>query len=283
MDVQRGATKVVKVVPTAPMVGPTAVVYDRAGTVVASPTATASALSTTTAADTTRAVLKLTSAVAAAAGLAVLVGSEIAVISRVDGVNATLVEPLSQVPADGTAVVGLDVSVSLTGAATTTLYAGYTLEVSATGVDPARLVYNVVRFPFIGPCAARHVRDLLQRGYPGEAAMSRDATLHERIAAEVNESIRGRLLASNHYLSAFWSPDALGNAMAPMLRLVLGERYGLRESGSDRDQYLQSLRFEVRDRIADVVSGGQLYDGDSDGVIPDADQENGRTTIRLQN
>lgn len=283
MDVQRGTSKAVALVPTAPMSDTTAKVYDRDGNTVATLVATPSSVNTTTLADnTTRNVLELSDASGVEPGASLLVNGEVAVVSRISGALVTLVTPLSNAPDAGSAVQGLDVSVTLANAATASLYMGYVLEVSGTGAESVREVYNVVTYPYLGPCTAERVRSIIQLHWSGERAISGDPVKQQQIASAVNDAIKSRLLASNHYLSAYWSPAALKEAMKPMLRLILAEEYGLL-SGSDRDRYLQGLQFEVRDRMADVTNSGQLYEKNNDGKISDEDQKAGSFSIQLVN
>lgn len=288
MDIQQGSTKTVRFVPPAPMTLPLATIYDRARNEIASPAATPSAVDTTVAAGaSTPTLLVLTDATGLERGSWIQVWdpeftSARAEVSSVDGDVVRLVDPLPATPSEGAAVEGIDIAVTITGVATASLYRGYVLEVS-DGVDVVRIEYNVVTYPYVGPCDDTTVRELLARAYPSELELVRDTARHARIAREVNAAIRGRLLASKTYISGYWSPDALSNVCAPMLRLVLAERYGLREGGSDRDQYLSSLRFEVRDRIAELIQSAETYDDDDDGIVDDDEHEAGRFSIRLVN
>lgn len=277
MDVQQGRSKVVTLVPDSPMVSPTAAIYDRLGADSGvTVTATASAVDTVVVTNTanTRQAFELDDITDVAPGLHVLVadsqfGTAVGVVSAVDADTyvVRLVDPLPAVPSADATVKGLDVTVTIPTDATGALYLGYILEVSASGVDPIRVEFNVVRFPFVGPCKAHHVRAVLARGYPGE--LSRDEQFHALVAAEVNAQIRSRLLASARYVSAYWNPDTLGPVRSPMLRLVLAEQHGLRESGADREQYLSAMRLEVTARLGDVLNSLQPADGNMDGKIDD--------------
>ena len=286
MDLQLGRAATLTVVPAERMTSPTATVYDRDGTTVDTPTATPSTVATTVAedADNSRTSLLLDDATGIVPGLTVAIadaawGTAHSVVSAVDGDTVRLVEPLPAVPTTGATVVGLDIAVAL--AAFSELYRGYVLEVADASVETtARLVFNVVKYPYIGPCAAIHVRDLVSKAWPGERAILQDATLQTRIAGQVNSQIRGQLLKSATFLSGYWDPDSLATVRSAMLRLVLAESYGLREPQTDRENYLRSLRFEVRDRIGDVLKSAELYDGDGDGVISER-ESGGRFVIDL--
>lgn len=281
VDVQRGKAKVVRLVPSSPMASPHASLIDRAGEVKASglvctpSTVDVVAISV---GGATRTLFQVTTTAGCYPGITIRVTfldgvSAVTTVAKVDGtVNGwlTVTDPLPAVPSDDVAVHSLDVLVTIPDTATDELYLGYVLELSdLDGVDSVQEVVNVVSYVYAGPCAARDVRALLARGYAGESLS--DETLHQRIADEVNRQIRGRLLASAAYASSYWDPDALALVKSPMLRLVLAEQYGMREAGSSRDDYLSSLRLEVRDRVGDVVRSAQVYDHDNDGVVKDED------------
>lgn len=280
MDVQKGRSKVATLTPDAPMASPEATIYGLDGNVVAvSLTATPSAVDTTVASDSgnARQSFKVQSTTGIAPGLSVLVtdsqfGTAQSMVSAVDTSSKIirLVDALPAVPASGATVEGLDVEVEIPADATGTLGLGYILEVTDAAVDSVRLEFNVVRFPFVGPCKAHHVRAKLARGYPAD--FSKDEVFHARVADEVNAQIRARLMTSARYMSAYWNPDSLAPVRAPMLLLVLAEQYGLREAGSTRDDYLSAARLEVTDRIGAVLSSRQPIDADMTGVIEPEEQ-----------
>ena len=65
---------------------------------------------------------------------------------------------------------------------------------------------------------------------------------------------------------------------ANMLQLVLAG-YGYYSSDSTREDYMRSLRIELKERFADILKGSTPYDGDGDGTIDDVEVD-GSTTIR---
>lgn len=274
-DVQTGRTHAVRLVLEAPMTTPVATVYTRLRQVVATPTVTASAVATRVASATARDRVTVAATTGLSVGLTLRVsgvwGQALTRVVQVDGSAVRLSPPLPEVPLSGATVRGLDVTVIV--GPHTVPYMGYVLEVvDSAGVGPSvRCTYNSVVYPYVGPCLPHHVRELLARGFAGERALIGDSVFHEAVAADVNDQIRGRLLASESYLSDYWAPSALAAVRACMLRLVLAESHGLRESGSTRDDYLQGLRFETRDRINDLLKSAQLYSRDSDGQVADED------------
>lgn len=282
MDVQKGRSKTVALVPDAPITGAVATIYGLDGEPVnVTLTATPSAVDTAVDGDdaNTRQAFTVDATTGIVPGLSVLVtdeqwGTAQGLVSAVDttGKVVRLVDPLPGIPADNARVQGLDVSVTIPAEATADLAKGLILEVVGTGADPVRIEFNVVRFPFVGPCKPHHVRALIARGYPGE--LSKDEQLHARVADEVNLQIRARLLSSAQYVSAYWNPDTLGPVRAPMLRLVLAEQFRLRESGSSRDDTLSAERLEVTARLGDVLTSIQPSDGNMDGQV-DAEEQRG--------
>lgn len=272
IDVQKGKTKTVRLVPSSPMSTPAASVLDRSDEVKASGlTCAASAVNTTVASDSgnTRQTFQVASGSGIVGGLHVRVtdatwGAAVGVVSSIDGTTCRLVDPLPDVPSAGSAVRGLDVEVTIPTTVTDELYRGYTLSLTDDTVDSVQLSINVVRHVYAGPCQARDVRALLARGYAGE--FSKDEVKHQLIADAVNARIRGELLASATYLSDYWDPDALALARSPVLRLVLAEDYQLREAGSSRDDYLAGLKRDVDQAIGKVLRSAHVHDADGDGV-----------------
>ena len=278
MDLQRGRPRTLYLVPGAPMGEPRAQVWDREQVLRSTPTATPSSFAATVLAGAnTRQRILPSSFDGYRAGLSVLIsdptfGSARAVISGREDDTLRLVEALPSVPAEGSTIVGLDVAIELPAFDAYELGLVVELEdLAAPSAETVREDLNVVRYPYLGPCRADHVRDLVQRSYSGERALLGDTELQERIAREVNAQIQARLLSSAEYASTYWSPATLQPARAPMLRLVLAEQYQMREAGADPNTYLQSLRFEVRDRIADVLKGVALKDPNNDGKATPAE------------
>lgn len=285
-DIQVGRARTVYLVPPELMASPVAKVYDRENNEVASPTATPSAISTTVAADddNSRTVVTLASAAGCAPGKTLrfvdpVWGTARSQIATVDGAEVRLVTPLPGTPSTGATVRGLDVAVALS--AFSALYKGYVLELADAGVEPTvRWTFNVCKYPFVGPCTAADIRDMVSVSWPGERAVMGDPARQEYLAAEVNGRIRARLLKSETYLSDYWDPDAFVEVKDVVMRLVLAEKCNLRESGTDRNEYLRGLRFEFRDRIGDIIQSAQLADTDGDGKVS-ATELKGRFVIDL--
>lgn len=284
MDVQRGKTPTVRLVPDVPMSAPTAAVYDADGSLLASPNATPSTVNTTVAedADNTQQVLKLASATGVERGLTVRVtdasfGTADAVVSAIDGVYCHLVQPLPAIPDTGSSVRGLDVSVELPEEATDELGLGRRLEV-VEGNARATLVFNVVAYPFEGPCSAMHVREVLARR---QSSVRLDEELLARIADEVNAEIRARLMASRAFLSAYWDPKAVSRIRRPVINLILGEEHGIWDANIDRERYVERQERLISIRLGDLLKSAEAYDQDMDGELTDEEQA-GVTVTRLQ-
>lgn len=282
IDIQQDKTKALRLVPEAPMVAPTCRIVDRKGTELATPTATAHTGSTTVATDAANDAqnFKLTSAAAFAAGDTIQVadatwGTANAVLSSVDGLYVRTVEPLPATPRDGATVVGLDVTLTVPATATEDLGLDYMVIVEA-GQEEVTELYNVVAHPYRGPVTARIVRDYMTRLFQGET--TEDERWYLRVAEETNSRIRGRLLESSAYIARYWDPDALREIGSVMMKLVLAD-YGYWSHDNDREDYLRSLRIELKERVAGILKGGTAYDADGDGDIDD-DEVDGSTTIR---
>lgn len=271
-----------RLVPLAPMSGPTCRVLDRKGAVLASPVPAPHAGATTVATDADNSAqrFKLTVSAGFAVGDTIRVtdatwGSAPAVLSSVDGAFVRTVEPLPATPRDGATVVGLDVLVVVPTPATATLSLDNMVVVETADEEVTEL-FNVVAHPFRGPVLSIAVRDYMTRLFNGESTS--DETWYGRIAAECNANIRGRLLASGSYISRYWDPDALREIGSNMMQLVLAG-YGYYSSDSTREDYMRSLRIELKERFGDVLKGDQPYDSNGDGVIDDVEAD-GSTTIR---
>ncbi len=288
IDIQLGKTKALWLVPEAPMSAPTVSIQTRAGVVLATPTATPHPLSTTVATDAlnTPSYLKLTSVTGLAVGDSVRIsdttfGMAVSVVAEVSGSYVRFIEPFPATPDAGSAVVGLDVTLTVPVEATAALAMDNIVIVSA-GQEEVIELFNVVSHVYRGPCSAQDVRDHIARLYAGEYAGATlgddDHQWHARVADEVNSNLRGRLLESNAYMSRYWDPDVLAESGRIMLRLVLADK-GYWTGDGDREDQLRSLRIELKERIGGILGGASAYDADASGDI-DEDESDGSATIR---
>lgn len=278
MDIQRGKSRAVTLLPEVRMTAPSAVIYDRQGTVVVPSTslaATPSAVSTVVESSTSnsRSSVELDSVTGITPGLHLELtmpgwGTVVSEVATVQGSVVHLIDPLPAVPEAATVVRGLDVAVTIPTTATGTLGTGYVLEVSE-GERSVRLMFCVVRYPFVGPCTSRHVRDKVARGYPGESG--RNEAWFARVATAVNLQIRARLLSSGRYISHYWDPDSIAAVVPAMLALTLAEQFGLRESGPARDDTINDPIRDANMAMSRLITSAQPYDHDGDGVVTDDD------------
>ena len=278
MDIQIGKSRAVTLLPESRMTSPTAVIYDRLSNVVvpaSSLTATPSAVATTVADSSanSRSSIELASVVGVYQGLRVEVimdgwGTVVTEVATVAGSVVHLIDPLPAVPTVGSVVRGLDVAVTIPTTATGTKDLGYVLEVSE-GDQSVRLMFAVVQYPFSGPCTARHVRDKVARGYPGES--SRNEAWYSRVAAATNLQIRARLLGSGKYISHYWDPDSLAAVVPAMLTLTLAEQFGLRESGPARDDGTSDPIRDANLAMSRLLVSAQPYNAEGDGKITPED------------
>lgn len=284
-DIQMGRARTVRLVPTEPMASPVATVTDRDGTVVATPDATPSDVSTyVDDDDNTKSTVFVLSPLGLTSGLALrfvdpVWGIAHSAVATLNANEVRLVTPLPGVPSAGAVVTGLDVVVALP--AFTSLYKGYVLELADESVEQTvRWAFNICKYPFVGPCSAQDIRDMVAVSWPGERAVMNDPARQEYLANEVNGRIRARLLKSESYLSDYWDPDAFIELKDVVMRLVLAEKCNLRESGTDKNEYMRGLRFEFRDRVGDIIQSAQLADPDGDGKVSDRELK-GRFVIDL--
>lgn len=283
MDVQLATTPTLRLVPDEPMSAPTAVVYGADGEQLATATPTPSAVSTAVAQHSDGpSAFAVDDATGIAPGLTVRVtddsfGEADSVVASVDGTWVTLVTPLPAPPAAGSTVVGLDVTVPLPAGATDELGMAKRLEVVEGTVRVAK-VFNVVAYPIDGPCRAQHVRALVSRKQPSKL-------LGEQLCAEIadagNAEIRGQLLASRSFVSAYWDPDALRRLRVPVLSLILAEEHGIWDANVDREVYVDRLERKVEKIIGQILQSAEPYDEDLDGELTEEEAE-GFTATRLE-
>lgn len=279
MDIQRGKSRAVTLLPESRMTTPTAVIYDRQGNVIVPSSAlvvTPSAVSTVVeaSASNSRSSVELDSITGITQGLHLELtmpgwGTVVSEVATVQGAVVHLIDPLPAVPEAATVVRGLDVAVTIPTAATAALGLGFVLEVSE-GNQAVRLMFAVVPYPFAGPCTSRHVRDKIARGYPGESG--RSEAWFARVATATNLQIRARLLASGKYLSHFWDPDSIAAVVPAMLALTLAEQFGLRESGPARDDTINDPIRDANMAMSRLIVSAQPYDHDGDGKLDETDE-----------
>lgn len=275
MSIQRGKSKVLTLVPDAPMTAAAeAVIYDSEGNVLVAAdalTVNPSTVNTTVFGidSNSRHTFQVLIATGIVPGLSIIVtdptwGVAVSEVSSIDGDIVRLVEPLPDEPDDGATVQGLDITVTVPPAATGTLGVGYVLEVTE-GDESVRTDFAVVRYPFAGPCKAQHIREKISRGFAGE--FLKDETFHRRVAVTVNDEIETRIMASGKYLDRFWSPKSLAPLRDAMIPLVLSLKFGLREGGSSRDEFNDAAEKTVEARLQDVLRSVNVYDANGDGSV----------------
>lgn len=275
VDLELGEAATLVVVPPAPWSAPTAVVKDRKGTTIGTPTATPSTVNTTVASATDPSNMVVASGTAVARGLTIQVtdvqwGQADSIVAAVNGTAVRLVTPLPGTPTAGATVRGLDVSVALDDTYTAALGLSFVLRVREGTVARQR-VYNVCTYPFVGPCNELIVREHMTRHFPGERSVH-SAEWCERVSAEVNRLIRGRLLESDVYVSEYFDAGALEEVMILMRDLVLFRR-GYRYPGTSPDEFYRSTNIELESRIGALLKGSTPRDADRDGVIDDEETE----------
>lgn len=274
MDIRQGKSKVATLRPSSPMTSPAAVIYDDQGAVLVASDALTATPSTVEcvvveAATNTRYSFDVDDSSDIEPGAFLQVtsaqwGTAISEVSAVDGPTVRLVEPLPAEPVADDPVRGIDVSVTIPPTATAAIGTGFVLEVTE-GDASVHLEFAVCRYPFIGPCDARQVRAHVSRGYPGE--YTTDERFHARVADEVNDLIRAHLIGAGEFISRYWNPKAFASVVPPMIRVVLSERYGLREGSATREEYTQQEQRAADAQLQLVLKSVLTRDKNMDGKL----------------
>lgn len=273
MDVQLGHTPTLRVVPERPMTSPAARVISPAGKVLATASAEPSAVDATVESASAADRLGFEDVVEGLRpGLMILVtdsvfGEARARVSTVDADGVRLVQPLPQAPQVGARVQGLDVLVTLPEAATAALEMHRKLEVY-TDDDAVSLVFNVVRFPFVGPVTTLHVRDTLARR---QGSVRLDEIRLEELRDDANALIRGELLSSRVYLTEFWDPDALTRMRMVAVNYVLATQLDVWPAGVVQDTYVASLEQRLEVLAGKLKTSAEERDANLNGKLDEAE------------
>ena len=281
-EVRYESTATVYVEPPAVFSAPTAQVLSRAGAVLTSPAPEVDDVDTTVAAATSPTSFTAASGAGITPGRRYLFTapgwSAIARVRSCVGASVVLTDALPDTPPDGTAVKGLDIAVPLSGAATAATGESF-LVVVASGELRANLAYDVARYPFVGPVTADQVRLFLVDQVPNHPRVG-DVVFHDRVAATCNARLRSRLRIADRYLDRYWDPATFDEPGALLLRLVMAEDHNVYASRlQDPAEFIRSTRFELRDRISEIIQSGGGYDADGDGVITDTEAEGFYTIV----
>jgi|GEM_PF-2977646 len=273
-EVRKGANATLIVEPDTVFTDPAATVSDRSGASLGTPTPTRDTVDTTVASATDATSMTLDTGDGVTPGRRYLVTSDewsaVARVRAAVGTSVHLSDPLPGAPAAGATFKGLDISVPLSGAMTETLSEANLVVVQDGGSSAqAVAVYDVANHPYEPPVTAADVRAHVVRAAPGDPRLA-DTVWQAEIADDCNNRLRSRLKAAKRYLARYWDPLAFREPGLLMLRLVLAEEYGYfaRASG-DTSEHIRALRFELSDRIGDVIKSTEPYDADNDGKISD--------------
>lgn len=272
MEVRLGTTPTLRLVPDEPMASPTGKIYDVDGTTVATIVPVPSAVSTTVDDDddeaNTRARFHVVSATGIARGLTLRVndaqwGEADAVVASVDELWVRTVEPLPGIPTEGATVIGLTVECTLPEAATDEIADGFRLELLDGDVSD-NLTFNVVRWPFVGPCKAMHVRKKLASRMSSLELEEQD---HETMADDVNAEIRGRLMAARVQPSSFWDKAALKRLLSPTLNLYLADERDIWPANYTLPDYVRLLETKIRGILDSLLKSAEPVDENRDGEL----------------
>lgn len=241
------------------------------GTSLATPSVSVDDVSTTVSGTPTDAS---TFSVASATGIAVgdylqitmTSGTEVFEVATVSGTALTTVYPLSQTPAASDAVVGLEMSISLTSTHTATRGQDYVAEFYTSAGNYEAVAFNVVRKPFEVPLSdmeiQRYLRQVYGKAYGAEKV--RDLRESVRLRMRVNALRAGR------YVDRFWDRASMRPAALAALQVELAEM-GRVPPGLDPDEFYADAGARFSRLMGDVIHGAQAYDKDGDGSVEDED------------
>ena len=274
-DVVKGQAHTFTFRPEVVLASPAAKVLDTKGATLETPTPSVDATSTTVAASASN-----TASSFAVSGSGIergkvyqitdpTFGTALAEVSAVDGATVKLVEPLPAVPDNGSAIVGVEVTVAITSASTGTLGMGYRVVLSKDGSEWIQ-VYNVCRHPWQPPVTARQARHYVAQWWPSDPLVSDEEAL-ANIADEANKMVRGRLLEVAKYPNLLWDPDSLKEAGQLALMIHLAEHNRV-PGNADPIEYRRSLRFDLRDRVGGLAKSAHPYDDDDDDALDEIEQ-----------
>jgi len=252
---------------------PTASFVNASGAEVEAPVATPDAVSTTVDTDPTNALDEVT--LVSVAGVAVgrvyllqtTTGPQLVEVDRIDTATRRVrfAERLNEIPADASAFQGIEVSVALTAAGTADRGTNFRLVVSE-GVEVVTRIVYVCRQPFNGAITSHGVRRIVADTWRSHAILGSESKLRA-VADAANAKIHNTLQSAERYAHLFLDGAAFEDAGTMAAQLVLLERYNLVPPGESRPDYRRALRFDLRDRLVEIVSSVSPYDKNDDGDV----------------
>jgi len=249
----------------------TVTLYDPDGNAVEAPAVTKPTLSTTTTAGTTAASLILASVTGILRGDLLKITSDgIDYVVEVNNVFAatkvvTLIAALPAAPANGSMVKALRMTATLAAVGSAGIKANYRISWVYTDGTNARTVgiaASVVRWPWVTPCNASDVREILNDMKAG----SRSDTFCSEVADKSDQKIRAKILLTMRRPELYVSAQLFADAGRAAIRYELAQR-GICFAGQSIYDAQTALRYAFDDQMTSVITGLTAYDSNSDGKI----------------
>lgn len=245
-----------------------------AGDVIGTYTVTRPALDTTTQTGTTALQLVLASAAGLVVGdlIAIVHDSvkQLAKIARINGTTVTLAVALTFTPDNGTHVLALRMSATITapGVAAIGINRRLVWEYS-DGTDNRRVAdaVTVVRFPWICPIDAADVADVLAQSFQE----SRSPEFLRGIVARVNGYMRTWIAQIGKRPELYLTQAMFQYAADKCIRYALAEEGFIK--GQSAADWLQTTRYQFEDAMRAACNSATNYDENSDGGLSDQEQK----------
>ena len=254
----------------------TATLYAPNGSTVEAPTVTLPTLSTTATAASTTTILTLVSVTGIVRGdhLRITTAGIDYVVEalNVNGTakTVTLTAALPVTPSNGDVVKSLKMTATVAAVGSAAIGDGYRLAwVYTDGTNPRQVGYavSVVRWPWVQPCSAADVREIVAEIGGGNRA----ETWCADVALRVDDMIRGKVMQTGRRPSLYLSSALFSNVARSGIRYELAKR-GICLGGQVYEAQ-RELRFAFDDELATVITGLQTYDSDADGAIAGAESK----------
>lgn len=248
----------------------TATLYAPNGSTVEAPAVTLPTLSTTATGASTATALTLASVAGILRGDHLRITSAgIDYVVEAQNVNGTtkvvtLAAALPVTPANGDVVKSLKMAATLAAVGSAGIGDGYRLAwVYTDGTNARQVGYavSVVRWPWVQPCSAADVREIVSEIGGGNRAEAWCAD----VASRVDDMIRGKVMQTGRRPALYLSSALFANVARSGIRYELSKR-GLCLGGQIYEAQ-RELRFAFEDELATVITGLQTYDSDADGAI----------------
>lgn len=244
-----------------------------AGEVLGSYTATKPTLDTTTQAGTTALQLVLGSATGLVVGDLLAVVHDglkyLAKIARINGLVVTLAVALTFVPDNGTHVLALRMSATITAPGLAALGINRRLVWEYSDGTSSRRVADtvtVVRFPWVCPIDAADVAAILAQSF----SESRSPEFLRGIVQRVDSYMRTWIAQIGKRPELYLTQAMFQYASEKGMRYALAEEGFIK--GQNAADWVQTCRFQFEDAMRAACNSATNYDENNDGALSDTEQ-----------